>query len=391
LRRPPAALIGLIVAGLVIRLIVDAETTGLPFDIESFRLLRGSLADHGLRVYGFINTPEFHWPYLSGFFPFVLAADAVAHVTGGFTHLVRLPAILSDCLLTWVVWTGLAGRATDRARLLAAALVALGPVFVTISGYAAQIDSVAILPAAVALLVWERDMRRRAWIAGLLVGIAAAIKSVPILMVFALLPTARSWREAVELAAAAVLVPVVAMLPFLAADGAGVRHVIHYSGVPGLGGLSLVLQPGLAARWLTHPVMPSGLTEWLFIRHAGLDNGLVVVAFLAYAAIARPEHRIASTVLWLLVLAFGSGFFFQYLVWLLPFLLLAGHVRATAVLQIVVSIPMVIFYLGPWHGSGIVIVYVVLMLLVWISWLAGIVVISNRDRWAERVRPDPSL
>jgi hypothetical protein len=81
---------------------------------------------------------------------------------------------------------------------------------------------------------------------------------------------------------------------------------------------------------------------------------------------------------WLIVLAFGSGFFFQYLVWALPFLLLAGYVTAAAALQAVVTVPMVIYYAGPWHHRAIVYVYVPFMLVVWVAWVALAVVLARR-------------
>src|SRR5207302_10782054 len=105
--------------------------------------------------------------------------------------------IAADAAIAWLVQAGL-GRAgaSDRTRLSACALVALGPAFALISGMHGQIDSVAILPAVLALVVWERGGSRRALAAGLLIGRAASIKTAPGLMVLALLPSVRSRREA---------------------------------------------------------------------------------------------------------------------------------------------------------------------------------------------------
>src|SRR6185312_12071948 len=108
--------------------------------------------------------------------------------------------------------------------------------------------SVAILFPALALAAWEfGDPRRRAWAAGGLIGIGAAIKTFPILMVLALLPSARSRREGIQVAAAAILVPLVAMIPWLAFDGPGKWAVVRYGGIPGLGSLTLLVDPGAAA------------------------------------------------------------------------------------------------------------------------------------------------
>jgi hypothetical protein len=387
----PVALWTLIAAGIVVRLIVAFATHGLPYDIHSFVLVHGALSSSPLHLYSIVNPHgSFHWPYPPGYLPLVAIAGWLADVLGGFTHIVRIPPMIADAALTWVVWTGLEERVSDGRRLLAAGAISLGPVFIAVSGYSAQIDSVAILPAVGALLVWERDREgRRAWIAGLLIGVAAAIKTVPLVMVLALLPSTRSLREAVTLVGVAVGVLLLTLVPWLIADFSGVKGLRHYQGSPGMGGLSLVLQPDLAHNWLNRYVRPSGLTNWLFFHHASLLNLIALGAYAVFAAIRRPDPRIAAAVLWLVLLAFGSGFFFQYLIWGLPFWLLAGYVRATVVLEVVVSVPMLIFYLGPWHSDGIVDVYVPIMLAVWVAWVLAIVAIARRDTRRDTV-PRPA-
>lgn len=371
----------LIIGGTIVRAVVAATTHGLPYDVHSWQLVRSTFAASPLHVYSSINAGgNFHWPYPPGFFPLMLVASGVADLTGGFTYVVRAPSILADAAIACLVWIGLRD-ATRGLRLAAVALVAASPVFVTISSYSAQIDSVAILPAVGALLVWERAAAdRRAWIAGLLIGTAAAIKTVPIVMVLALLPSVRSRREAAVLVGCAVAVPLVTVFPFLIADPSGVAGLRRYAGSPGLGGLSLVLQPDLAQRWLTHWVNPTALTRWLFVDHAGPYNALTMTAFGVWALRFRPSPRIAAALLWLAVLVLGSGFFFQYLVWGLPFFLLAGFVRATALLQALLTAPMILYYLGPWHpgDSGVVDVYVPMMLLIWVTWVLATLLLARR-------------
>jgi len=341
------ALVWMILAGTIIRLVVAFATHGLPYDVQSWSILRNAFNEHPLHVYALVNRDgSFRWPYPPGSFPLMLVASGAADIFGGFTHLVRIPSVLADAALTWLVWYGLAGRVSERARLAGAAVVAFGPVFITISGYAAQIDEVAILPAVVALLVWERaPERRRAWIAGLLIGVAASIKTVPLVMVLALAPIA---------------------------DSSAVLELRHYQGAPGMGGLTLVLQPDLAQIWLSKTVTIGPVVRWLSIDHAGPYNIAVLAAYAAYAWRYRPDPRTAAALLWLVVLAFDSGFFFQYLVWGLPFFLLGGYLLATAALQVVVGIPMIIYYTGPRPGSNsVAYFYVPFMLVTWAMWVAG--------------------
>ena len=130
--------------------------------------------------------------------------------------------------------------------------MALGPTFGMVSGYHGQFDSVAILPAVVALYLWERlETPSRGLVAGGLVGLGGIFKTVPLVMLVALLPTVRSWREAGWLLGSAAAVLVVASLPFLVATRATYEAAVRdYHGFPGVGGLSLVVQPDLAGAWL---------------------------------------------------------------------------------------------------------------------------------------------
>src|SRR3712207_1723439 len=109
--------------------------------------------------------------------------------------------------------------ATERTRLAAVALVALGPSFWIVSGYHGHIDSLAILSAVLIVWLWDRwpPGMRRALTCGGLVGLGIATKVVPGLVLVALLPWVRSRREALALVAPAALIPLVAFVPFLVA------------------------------------------------------------------------------------------------------------------------------------------------------------------------------
>ena len=88
-------------------------------------------------------------------------------------------------------------RASDQAgrRWWLAGAVAGGLLILVLAGwrfaFPAGYDSVAILPALVALWVWEQPrVNRRAVVAGLLIGAGATIETVPIVMLLALIPWA---------------------------------------------------------------------------------------------------------------------------------------------------------------------------------------------------------
>ncbi len=130
--------------------------------------------------------------------------------------MIRVPSILADAAIAWIVqeWLERTGR-SHQERLLAAGLISLGPAFITIAGYHGQFDAVAILPGALAVSLWSSDdSPHRALTAGLLIGLGGALKTVPLLLVLALLPTARSRREALTLLLAPALPVVLSLAPF---------------------------------------------------------------------------------------------------------------------------------------------------------------------------------
>ncbi len=371
----------MILAGTAVRLVLAFTTFGLEYDIHSFAIVRDVLLDRGLDVYGVVNAAEpLRWPYPPAFFPAVLGANWLADLTSlSFHGLIQTPAIAADGILAWLVQSFLGRRgATEPTRLVAVGLIAFGPIFVLISGYHGQIDSLAILPAVAALIVWERGGKARGYSAGGLIGLGVALKIVPGLMLLALLPSARSRREGMALIAAAAAIPAAMLAPFALADPSGVGTIVEYKGGPGMGGLTLALQPGLAERWLTGaPVNLNPAVDLLFEQ--GVILNLALVAALAVVLIRyRPPAPTAAVIVWLAIWAFGTSFFFQYLVWGLPFLILACHLRTAATIQLLALLPALLFYLGPWSSEGIVYAYVPFMLVLWIFLLRMLIVLVRR-------------
>jgi len=354
----------------VVRVVLAFTTDGQPYDIEFLRDLRAGLGDAPIDVYAILMGPDdaVRWPYPSGFFPFAALAGAAADVTGlAYTSLVRLPAILADAAIAWVVQDALGRRGFgDRERLAATALVALGPSFAAISGYHGQIDSLAILPAVIAVAIWDRaPADRRALYGGLLIGAGACVKTTPIVMLLALLPAVRSWREAATLVGAAVAVPVAAMAPFLLSTPGDVREALQYKGFPGTSGLSILLQPELGEQ-LTRLVQPNGVVDFIY------DRGQVIVVLALVAVAASTARRFPdwapaerASLLWLTFYIVTPVFFFQYLVWGLPFLILAGRLREAAAVQAFALVPTVLFYRAPWESDVVPVLYAATMLALW--------------------------
>jgi hypothetical protein len=387
----------LVAIGTAIRLVLAFTTDGQPYDIQFLRDLRAALDHAPLDVYvtGMGPGRIAHWPYGPGFFPFAWLAGAVSSVTGlAYSSLVRVPSIAADAAIAWIVQDFLRVRgARDLERVAATALVALGPSFIVISGYHGQIDSVAILPAVAAIAFWDRmPPGRRAIYAGLLIGAAATIKTTPGFMLLALLPAVASWREAAKLIAATAAFPLVVTAPWLLHTPHQLVDALHYRGFPGTSGLSILLQPRLAEQ-LTHSVTPNGAVDFIY-QHGQPIVALVLVAVTAAAVRWRPawtpEQR--ATVIWLAFYVVTPAFFFQYLVWGLPFFILARRLSLAAGVQAVALVPTILFYGAPWKSRTVAIPYAIGMLALWATFVfnaatAGWSATRRAAFWAARDLP----
>jgi hypothetical protein len=336
-RTAKRALWTVIVAGTVLRLVLAFGFDHESFDTESFRLVAHALRSDPLHVYATVG--HVRWPYPPTFFPWVLVTSWLDDVGLPFTSVFKLPSIAADAVLALVVYNELRRTARSPSPALAGGiLVALGPTFVLNSGYHGQIDSVAILPAVLGVVAWRRvEPGRRAYAAGLLIGIGASVKTPAGLVLLAVLPLCGSLREVVKLVAATLLVPVAVTVAFLAATPSTVVDTLTSQDVPGVGGLHLFAVLVVKSHRLTSAVEDYGLVP------------LVAVTAAAFALLwaRRPVVPVlAATLLWLGFYAVAPSFFFGYLVWGLPFFLLAGYLWTSAALMALVLIPQLQFETG---------------------------------------------
>ena len=366
-----------IAVGVAARLIVAFKTYGFLYDMDSLVAVRRALTHHPLHVYSIVNGhPYNRWPYPPGFFPWILASSGLASVTGLPYHgFVQVAQIAADGVIAWLVQDHLGRRgAGERLRLAAASLVALGPSFAIISGYHGHFDSAAFLPAVLALWLWDRlePGPGRALIAGVLIGVGATIKTVPVLMVFALLPSVRSRREVAALILPAIAIPVISLAPFVIADAHGTIHALRsHRALPGFGGISLAVQPGLAHQWLFHePLRVSGVTHFLDVHEFALV-AVLMAPFVALVLVRRTPPTEAAALLWCALPLLTIGFAFEYVIWALPFALMAGYAWQVAAVQAGLLLPTVIFEWHTFHPppTG---VYVAIMLAVWVGAVAAV-------------------
>jgi hypothetical protein len=391
-------------AGTVAHAVLVITTVGVLYDLVVFTQTGHAFADHGLAAYGhlpgglrFGEVTIAHYPYPPLLLPWFAAANAISDALGvAFPEVSKVLASFADVVIAWLVQDLLGRRgASTSARAFAAGLVALGPCFLATSAYHGQVDAAAILPAVAALWLWERGRHRAtAWWSGALVGAGAAMKTFPGLLALPLIAAARSRREAVRVAIAAVAVPVLITLPFAVATPGAVAKALSYKGLPGQGGISLLAQPALADSWLhTRGLALNGIERALYGGGATALTTLGVVALVAFLAYTRPPAVTGAVLLWLTLYVCGVNFFLQYLVWGIPFFLMAGHLRAVAALQVAAVPALVLIYGVPWQNDAVGVVYAAILIGMWLAFAVALFAVarnclrispSRATRWRTR-------
>ena len=379
----------LLAVGVIVRVALAFAFVGVTLDVLAYERVGQFLEHDPLLVYqvneSWIGGEVFPaLPYPPGHLPWIAVTDGAAELTSlPFHGIVQLAPILCDVAIAFAVrahrrWRG----ASERLQLAGFATVILGPTFIAVSGYQGQIESVAILPAVLGLIVWERRPASVGGVrSGVLIGLGAAVKLPAGLVVLALLPAARSLREGAWMAVAAAAVPVAMLLPFVAAWPDTLDWVLGYNGVTGRGGLSLVVDPSLGWDSIAFAELreATGLSGAL-ASNGGPIVGVVTAGMLAFLLRYRPAPIDAAVLLWLAVYASMPSFLLAYMIWGLPFFIMAGYVRQAAILQVATVPAIVIAFFASDEGLGAVAAtaYVGTVIALWAFWVVALAVLISR-------------
>ena len=351
--RAKAWLIVLLVAGTAGRLALAFVTDGNAADLANSRWALDALRDGSpLNFYADMDGLP-RWPYLIGFAPWLFVAGELDERFGHFDAWLQVAPIIADAVIAVIVFRTLqACGAAPTFRLAGVALVVVGPAFFMISGYAFQIDSVAVVPGLLAVLLWERETPRRALWCGLLAGAAIALKPPLAIVVLAMLPTLRSAREGGELLGAALAIPALLLVPFLLAEPtATVNIFLDYSGLSGQVGLTALIQPSLQEIWLQTGDFDA--YDPVLKDVGGLVNAAVLLAGTAFGVRCRMRAVDLSALLALGLWTLGAGMTFAYLIWGLPFLLVRARLALAAGIQAAATLPLMLLATSPTDDTGL--------------------------------------
>ncbi|HEY7736371.1 MAG TPA: phospholipid carrier-dependent glycosyltransferase [Candidatus Limnocylindrales bacterium] len=168
------AIVAVLLAGLALRLILAQLLPGSGFgaDLGLFRFWATNLADQGLN--GFYAR-DFYHDYTPGYLYVLWLVGVVDKILpGGMGDLIKIPAIVADLALVYLVWSMvLELGGSRRAAIVAAALVAFNPVLWFDSVVWGQVDSVGVVFLLLGLRELWRDRPERA---AILTVVAALVK-----------------------------------------------------------------------------------------------------------------------------------------------------------------------------------------------------------------------
>jgi hypothetical protein len=259
-----------------------------------------------------------------------------------FDIAIKVFAILADVGIVFVL--SVIGRKIfpGRTAIGLAALYALNPVSILVSSFHGNIMPLVVLLMVTAYLLFRVDPDKNLVVSGLVLSLAVGWRSFPILLLPFFLASIEETAKKIRFAAWVVLPVALSMLPFAWVDSrAMLSEMLSYSGwgihhgpfaiVRGLHLLSIGQitweNPPEWTRWMVFSKFAFlalyGIAV-MFARRIGLLNGILVTFFLFYFVY--------------------SGVASQYLMWTIPFLLLADRKAMFWCYELAATYTLVVFY-----------------------------------------------
>lgn len=283
------------------------------------------------------HTPDIY-PYPPLWAGFEVAAHRLArHNILSFSLAIRLPIIAADAGIVAVIWQWVhRHNGSSRQAMRAAMIYALNPVSIIVSCWHGQFDALPLFWAALAMMctAWQ-------WQA-IALSIGIALKSFPVLLVPAFLWHLQPLRRQVQFGLLA-LVPVLLLLaPFVVDDASAVvRELFGYRGHALLGimvPVRTVYVPLVGERF------PVETTRQL-ISLSAYGFLLLYALIVWYAKRQSISVPMQATLIFLLFYVVYAGIAPQYLLWVLPFMIMAARPGAVIIYSAVSTLALLGFYL----------------------------------------------
>lgn len=289
-----ALFVALIAVSATLHLLVLLHTHGAAYDIHSY-MLQAQAVLHHENVY--TATRRYPYPPIWLYIPALCLV--LSHALGwSFDELVRVPACLGDLGITlFLARFGVARHGWGWHAPIYAALFALNPVPLLISAGHGQFDSIVILLILIACAM-------NSPLGALAIGVAIALKGYPVVL-FPLFWLRSS--ERIKFTVCATMPLLAAGVVFIAVFGFSwfmIIHIVGYAGVPSIGWLAVDSVPRLLGR----------------VLELGFAAFAVMVAF----KMRCDDPYLAVAVTFMGIYALGYDLSVQYLLWVMPFLIVTS-------------------------------------------------------------------
>lgn len=251
-------------------------------------------------------------------------------------------SIASDLAIVLALYVFGVRVGSRRTALCSSGLYALNPVSILVASAHGNIMTFVVLLVLVAYLLFSLDRERHAAASALVLGVAIGWRSFPVLLLPFFLLEIDSWKDRCRFAGYALVPVLLSLLPFLLVSPAAT-----FEAITGYAGWGIHHGPFgvLRARYLLR------LSEITWEDPPGWERiyALSRVAYLTLVGAGLVFARRVALLNRILLVFLGFYLLYasvasQYLIWVLPFLLLLNSHRAFVVYVGAASYALVVFY-----------------------------------------------
>jgi hypothetical protein len=310
---------------------------GAGYDIDSFELVGRALLA-GEDVY--TSAAVGRHPYLPMQMYAIGAAMLAADWSGlPFVVWIKLPGLFADLGIVALIVCAARRRVAGTDAFYLGLLYALNPVSLLVTAYHGQFDAIAV---CLLLLSWYFYYFQAHTYAAITLGFAILNKTWPVVFLPILFIRLQGWRNRIFSTALALAVPVVFTVFYIWLFEANptpmLRRALNHSCNPGFWGYSAILY--FAAQHY----------DWFELVYAALVSVqrplMFGVGLLALWLTRKQDALNALITVILLEFAFVVGMGIQWMLWVVPFAILADDLRWLKIFSFTASI----FLLGQLYG-----------------------------------------
>lgn len=326
-RHTSLCIVGLGLIGVVLKLVITFNTFGTS-DVLMFYQFARALTQHDLG-WLYQHSIYFNHPPLTAYYLrliFFLDHQAAFRESGlTFPVLLRLPGILADFVVVFVLFRASKVEAVIHLPTWALALFALSPVSLMISGFHGNTDSVMVM--FLVLASWM-CLKNRPWLCALFFAMSCQIKIIPLLF----FPILLFFWQARRASFAFVLPFALTSLALwaealLKCPALFFRNVLSYGGLWGSWGITYWLR---LTQWREFNDMGDFNLSFVASVVALLLKTMIIVAVLVIAwrrrYLRNPAVMDSIGYGWIIFFIFSPGVSAQYMIWLAPFVLVLSPV-----------------------------------------------------------------